>query len=106
MRYLFFVIPIALLLRCGDDNTEVEPCSLTAEFIKRDYSKWICGGGWVLKVDNDTIGVRDTEIVRDFFAQEEFQGEGPFPSFRVSLVPLPEEDNCKEYLMGVDCISF
>ncbi len=79
----------------------MQPICEEGMIIGRDYSKWLCGGGWLLQTQNG-----DTVLL--YFAnqfKEELSGlsEQSYPQeVCYTLKPLPMNNSCQEHSMDLE----
>lgn len=87
MKNCRYILCIALCFlafsACEEDGTERSP-DIKAEIIGQDYSRWICGGGWIISTGTDTVMVHNipNEEVMAILASSSYTGE---PPLKVSL---------------------
>lgn len=109
MKFIIVIIGLLLLALHGCEMKE-HPCNgeVYASIVARDYSRWICGGHYLLLADEvDTLRVRDGQVMGDFF--KELNANQSSDNFPIGVVlqisPLADKDPCKDFLVDVDCIS-
>lgn len=61
MKYLKYTLVPALMagmLACEEPTPELNP-SVEAEIVGQDFTRWLCGGGWLVATANDTVTVQE-----------------------------------------------
>lgn len=80
-RNILFTILMAAftLLACEDDLKEDEGELTEAVVLGRDFSKWLCGGGWFIATSTDTVTVQQipNEEIMSVLAGNSFTADTP-----------------------------
>lgn len=99
----FLGISIILLSACSAPNQddELRLCEEQGIVLRRDYSKWLCGGGWFLETEHgDTVSLYFANSRRD-----ELESLSLPATVRYTLVELPEDEACREFSYDLACLE-
>lgn len=92
------------LVACEDKKEN--PALLEAEILGQDFTRWICGGGWRIRVNDEIIFVHKLpdEKVMAIVSGDGFTEEVPLPVF-ITLNPNPTSACATQY-DGQEELSF
>jgi hypothetical protein len=78
----FLLLLLAAGMACEEKQNPQQEL-LEAEILGMDYSRWICGGGWKIRVDKGVILVHDlpNEEVMAKLTGDAFTGFTPLPVY-------------------------
>ena len=102
-RILILCLCMTVMMSCQQEM--LPSCGQYAILLERDYSKWICGGGWKIQLDQDTLLVNDNELMRGFIQQLSEDGIILPTEIMHSLDPLDESNYCSGFQEQVVCIE-
>lgn len=108
MRYSKHLILLVLLVfvTACDENKEDKPELLEAEILGLDFTRWVCGGGWRILLNDEVIFVHELpdEQVMGIVSGDEFTGDTPLRVY-VTLNPNPSS-TCATQFEGQEELSF
>lgn len=108
MRYTKHLILLVLLvfMTACDENKEDKPELQEAEILGRDFTRWVCGGGWRIRLNNEVIFVHELpdEDVMAMVSGDGFTGDIPLRVY-LTLNPNPTSA-CATQFEGMEELSF
>lgn len=108
MKHLKSLIPILLLflITACDGQKESDPEMLEAEILGQDFTRWVCGGGWRIRLNGEVIFVHDLpdEQVMAIVSGDGFTEDSPLPVY-ISINPNPTSA-CATQFDGQEELSF
>lgn len=77
------------LLACEDEEVAIDLTIHEAEIIGRDATRWVCGGGWFLAMERDTVTVQriPNQEIEDMLEPESLDIEDPIKVYVVFYEP-------------------
>ncbi|MFY0688201.1 MAG: hypothetical protein JXQ90_13600 [Cyclobacteriaceae bacterium] len=101
MKTIALILITLLLISCNtDENETVGICSKQGTVLRKDYSKWICGGGWFLRTaEGDTVNINYASAYRATLDSLDYPTEVEY-----ELKDLPEENACRAFTVDLACL--
>lgn len=96
---------LVFVMAC-DDKKDNKPELLQAEILGQDFTRWVCGGGWRIRLNEELIFVHELpdEQVMAIVSGGGFTGEIPLPVY-ITLNPDPTSA-CATQFEGQEELSF
>lgn len=107
MKNLIKLIALTLLLCVyACNNKEEGPELLEAEILGQDFTRWVCGGGWRIRLNDEIIFVHElpNERVGAIVSGDGFTEQSPLPVY-IRLNPNPTSA-CATQFEGQKELSF
>lgn len=97
---------ILLLSVFSCTSKDEEPVTLEAEILGQDFTRWVCGGGWRIRLNDEIIFVHElpNEQVMAIVSGDGFTEQNPLPVY-IRLNPSPTSA-CATQFDGQQELSF